>query len=221
MRPSHSLTALSAIVSNTGCTSVGEIEITRRISAVAVRYSRDSVSSRVRCCSASNSRAFSIAITAWSANVVTSSICLSVKRSTRWRARTITPIGTFCRKSGTPSAVRALPRLDDSGKAYSGSVVMSSTWTTRPSRATRAVTVPRPGEIDTSLRNASYSGENPNVPRQPIDFPFAAENQGHFGAAEMRGGLDERVENGLQLGNRAADHLEHVGGGRLLLERFA
>ena len=47
-------------------------------SAVAVCCSSDSVSSRVRCCSASNSRAFSIAITAWSAKVSTSSICLSV-----------------------------------------------------------------------------------------------------------------------------------------------
>jgi hypothetical protein len=36
------------------------------------------VSSRVRCCSASNRRTFSMAMTAWSAKVVTSSICLSV-----------------------------------------------------------------------------------------------------------------------------------------------
>ena len=47
-------------------------------SEVAVCCSSDSVSSCVRCCSASNKRAFSIAITAWSANVVTSSICFSV-----------------------------------------------------------------------------------------------------------------------------------------------
>jgi hypothetical protein len=37
----------------------------------------------VRCCSASNSRVFSIAITAWSAKVSASSICFSF-RSTRW-----------------------------------------------------------------------------------------------------------------------------------------
>src|SRR5215472_16359955 len=54
--PSHNLTALSAIESNTGCTLVGELEITRNTSAVAVCCSKDSVSSRVRCCSASNSR---------------------------------------------------------------------------------------------------------------------------------------------------------------------
>ena len=39
-------------------------------SDVAVCCSNASESSRVRCCSASNSRTFSIAITAWSAKVV-------------------------------------------------------------------------------------------------------------------------------------------------------
>ena len=57
--------------------------MTLSTSAVAVCCSSDSVSSRVRCCSASNSRTFSIAITAWSAKVVTSSICLSVN-GRRW-----------------------------------------------------------------------------------------------------------------------------------------
>ena len=52
------------MVSNTGCTSVGDLAITRRISAVAV------------CCSSAsfvslNSRTFSMAITAWSAKVLT------------------------------------------------------------------------------------------------------------------------------------------------------
>ena len=33
--------------------------------------------------------------------------------------------------------------------------------------------------------------------------------------------FDERIEHGLQIEGRAADHLEHVGGGGLLLQRFA
>ena len=58
--------------------------MTLSTSLVAVWYSSDSCSSRVRACTSSNSRTFSIAITAWSAKVVTSSICLSVKgRSVR------------------------------------------------------------------------------------------------------------------------------------------
>ena len=44
----HSCDALSATAASTGWTSVGEEEITRRISAVAVCCSSDSVSSRVR-----------------------------------------------------------------------------------------------------------------------------------------------------------------------------
>jgi len=33
--------------------------------------------------------------------------------------------------------------------------------------------------------------------------------------------VDERVEHGLQIESRAADDLEYVGGGCLLLQRFA
>jgi len=68
---SHSRAARSAIASSTGCMSVGELEMTRRISAMAV------------CCSSAsfvslNNRAFWIAITAWSANVFSSAISFSV-----------------------------------------------------------------------------------------------------------------------------------------------
>jgi hypothetical protein len=49
---------------------------------VAVCCSSDSVSSCVRSCSASNSRTFWIAMIAWSAKAVISSICFSVKGST-------------------------------------------------------------------------------------------------------------------------------------------
>ena len=53
--------------------------MTSRTSEVAVCCSSDSVRSRVVACRSSNSRTFSIAITAWSAKVCTSSICLAVK----------------------------------------------------------------------------------------------------------------------------------------------
>ena len=76
-------------------------------SDVAVCCSSDSVSSRVRCCSASNSRTFSMAITAWSAKVSASSICLSVEGpNSILRARSMTPIGDPSRRSGTPRSVR-------------------------------------------------------------------------------------------------------------------
>jgi len=53
------------MASNTGCTSDGELAITFRISAVAVCRSSASLVSL-------NSRVFSMAMTAWSANVCSS-----------------------------------------------------------------------------------------------------------------------------------------------------
>jgi hypothetical protein len=40
------------------------------------------------------------------------------------------------------------------------------------------------------------------------------------GLAQPRRRLDKRIEHHLQIEGRAADHLEHVGGGGLLLQRF-
>ena len=62
--PSQTRTARCAIVSKTGWVSVGDAEIARRISLVAVCCSSDSVSSRFRASSSVNRRTFSIAITA-------------------------------------------------------------------------------------------------------------------------------------------------------------
>src|SRR5262249_59445987 len=47
------------------------------------------------------------------------------------------------------------------------------------------------------------------------------EDQSMGCATEPGGGLNEGVEHGLQIESRAADHLEHVGRGGLLLQRFA
>ena len=60
----------SSMAWNTGSSSPGELEMTRSTSEVAVCCSSASESSRVRACTSSNSRTFSIAITAWSAKVV-------------------------------------------------------------------------------------------------------------------------------------------------------
>ena len=66
--------------------------MTRRISAVAVCCSSASVSSRLRASSSVNSRAFSIAITAWSAKVWSSAICWSVNGRGLGPATVIAPI---------------------------------------------------------------------------------------------------------------------------------
>ena len=54
----------------------------------------------------------------------------------------------------------------------------------------------------------------------PIDVAIPAQDEGHLGVAQMRGGLDQRVEHGLQVESRAADGFQHVADGGLLLQRF-
>ena len=80
-------------------------------SELAVCCSNDLVSSCVRCCSASNSLTFSIAITAWSAKVVTKSISRFANGSTRLRESPMTPIGSPSYMSGTPIIERCFPKL--------------------------------------------------------------------------------------------------------------
>ena len=74
--------------------SVGELAITPSISLVAVCCSNASVSSW-------NRRTFSMAITAWEANVSSNLIWFSVNGRTSWRWIAIAPIRTFSFRSGT------------------------------------------------------------------------------------------------------------------------
>ena len=101
LAPRTAVTALSAMVSNTGWTSVGELEMTRRISPVAVCCSRVSVRSRLRASSSLNRRTFSMAMTAWSAKVLRSAIC----RSENGPARA--PHASRDRRSACPRAASA------------------------------------------------------------------------------------------------------------------
>jgi hypothetical protein len=94
------------MASNVGWTSVGELEMTRRISAVAVCCSSDSLSSVLRASSSWKRRTFSIAITACAANVSRSLICLSVKGRTSSRRTIMAPSGTPSRMSGVTRAAR-------------------------------------------------------------------------------------------------------------------
>ena len=75
---------LSTIASNTGCTSVGDSLMTRRMSALAVWWARAS-------CVSWNRRAFWIAITAWSAKVWSMASSLSAN-APRERATPMAPM---------------------------------------------------------------------------------------------------------------------------------
>ena len=93
------------MVSNTGWTLVGELEITRRISPVAVCCSRVSVRSWLRSCTSVNRRTFWIAITAWSAKVSSKAIWLSENGRGVLREEDHPDDGPS-RNIGTPSTAR-------------------------------------------------------------------------------------------------------------------
>jgi hypothetical protein len=81
MSASQSRVMRSRMTSYTAWSSVGELEITRRISLVAVCCSSASVRSRFLASSSLNNRTFSMAMTAWSAKVWSRAIWLSGKGS--------------------------------------------------------------------------------------------------------------------------------------------
>ena len=70
--------------------------ITLSTSAVAVCCWSDSDKSRVRACTSSNRRAFSMAITAWSAKVSSSLICAGVNGRTSLRRAYSAPMSFDC-----------------------------------------------------------------------------------------------------------------------------
>ncbi len=55
---------------------------------------------------------------------------------------------------------------------------------------------------------------------EPQDIAIALEQPGVVGFAKPRCGFDEGIEHDLQIEGRAADHLQHVSGRGLLLQRL-
>ena len=86
------------------------------------------VSSIVRARTSSNSRVLSIAMTAWFANVVRSSICFSVNGCTLVRRVAITPTTASSLSIGTARTVR-IPTACRPIHVYSGSSSTSWMWT--------------------------------------------------------------------------------------------
>ena len=124
--PASSL-ARETIVSSTRSKSNVE-EIARPTSPSACSSPTERVSSVVRACSSVKSRTFSIAMTAWSAKVWSSAICLSVNGRTSARRMVIAPIAAPSRMSGAVKWVRQRPRaLMAACSGYSWTAAGSST----------------------------------------------------------------------------------------------
>ena len=99
--PQQARRALGDRVRAPRCRSVGDAAMTRSTSPVAVCCSRASVSVRLLSCSSANRRAFSIAITAWSAKVSTRrDLAVGEGLRPRVAATVIAPIGRAVAEQG-------------------------------------------------------------------------------------------------------------------------
>ena len=63
-------------------------------------------------------------------------------------------------------------------------------------------------------------GRKGDARHRPVDLAVAGGKMSVFGATEPRRGIDERVENRLQIECRAADDFQHVAGRGLAFEQF-
>src|SRR6516162_8491809 len=174
-----------------------------------------SASWRLLSCISSNSRTFSMAIAAWSAKVEMSSICLSLNGRTVWRIRARTPIAVPSRSIGTATMVRKLPNAGPAN-VYSGSAHIRDV-------NHRALQQCAPGRGPAGERNRMLLHELNKFAGvlvaggKPQQIAVGPRNRTHIRLAKPGSRLDQRVKYCLQVERRAADHLEHVGGGGLLL----
>ena len=229
-RRSQSRAALSTSVSSTGWRSVGEAAMTRRTSAVAVCCSSASLRSRLRCSSSWNSRAFSMAMTAWSANVSSSAICCSVNgrtsiRTSADRRRS----GSSSRSSGTAEhgAVAERALMSRAPRDTRSSAVTSATsWTwigrRRVHRPIRPATEPACSVGYRCSPTATSLADDPVTPRRAEQaVALAALDQRRRRASQRRAALSTiACRTACEVGRRRGDDPQHLGGGGLLLQRL-
>ena len=177
----------------------------------------DRVSSAVRARTPVNRRTFSMAITAWLANVWRSAICFSVKVRTSSRAMTITPMGVPSAASAPPalSEPRTRPRVAMLG--YSGSLRDVRACGRRGRRTARLAGDP-PGASGTRRRWHRRAGDTWCATRRE-DSP-SNRNDRRSGRHRRAAFSRDRVEHRLDVGRRARDHPQDFAGRRLLLQRL-
>ena len=159
-----------------------------------------------------------MAMTAWSAKVFTSSICLSVKGRTSTLCNVITPMTVASRSMGTARTVRtSAPSLRPSG-------TRDRPWRRgcgrRGARGGRGPSRLSIGPVGCRLQDLDGLGGLPvgrghrDRGRHPaIDGPSV-------GVAEPGRALEEALQHGLEVERRAADDLQDLAGRGLLFERL-
>ena len=211
--------AFSATASSTGWRSVGELEITRRISLVAVCCSSASVREAFLAWSSVSRRAFSMAMAAWSAKVSIRAIWLSVNGSDlesidRDHPEQLVRPEHWDRKHGpdgiyllvTRRCIRGRPGHRECG------------WCA--ARVRRAPNVlPRPGEMGFRSTKSLSTGETLWTTTTRRTGPSKRKIERTLGLAQPDRVLGQRLEHRLEIERGPADHLEQLAGRRLLLER--
>jgi hypothetical protein len=71
------------------------------------------------------------------------------------------------------------------------------------------------------LRLLLFFGREAEVRSQAIHICFLLKNGAFISLAKTGGGCSQRIQHTLQVEGRAADDLEHISGGGLLLKGFA
>ena len=131
--------------------------------------------------------------------------------------RMMTPIIASSRSSGTPRTVRCLPTFCHSRCLNSGSDNTSGTWMLVRSSATRPMTELRSMATGWLARYWMCAASHPISRHQLTSIFDDLGNERIFDRTQPRGGLNDCVEHRLQIGRRAADDVEYIAGGGLVL----
>src|SRR5262245_12178741 len=197
--------------------------MTRRISAVAVCCSNATLRSVLRASSSLKRRTFSMAMTAWSAKVLSSSTCVLAKGPGSPPATQIAPMTWPSRGIGTESRFRLpmLPTETDGGRRNVRVVLEIRDMDDGPLQdATCDEAVPTRAHRIDALNLLERRRRKVMVRRELDDLPVKT----HHGAVERPAEGDrapgDRVEDGLDVRLRLADDLENVAGRCLLVERL-
>src|SRR5262249_5152352 len=166
----------------------------------------------------SNGRTFSMAITAWSAKVVSSSICLSVNGATSVFHRPIVP-------SGTPSRSKGIANGHPSAFGFPGNHIPglpgSLEFALHGARAARDLSQFPALRGLGALPQLQGTGRGIVGSGGTAAFAIVAENHAVLGTANADGILQQRPKDALEVERCPADGLEHLGRGSLLPPRFA
>src|SRR5262245_32542598 len=175
-------------------------------------------SSRVRACTSSKRRVFSIAITAWSAKVLTSSIWRSANGRTSARRMTIAPIACVDQGDAERGAITELERM----LPALGIFIRFGEHVCDLNCSAVDDGTPR-NEPTSKWVKVSDRGGRSNLPMVRDEAQTIAKYLKDcrvIRIAQSRCGLHQRIEYFLHVERRPADDLQNVGGGSLLFQGF-